>query len=60
LTGPEGVPTIRPRASSPGGRTDRSDARTRRVARFDTWAAKPHHSTSAPRAFVPRPLHLNN
>ena len=30
------------------------------VRAFDTRAAKPHHSTSAPRAVAPRPLHLNN
>ena len=27
---------------------------------FDTPRPKPHHSTSAPRAVAPRPLHLNN
>ena len=41
----------------PAGRSDRS---VRRVAGFDTAAAKPHHGGSAPRFVLPRTLHLDN
>jgi len=36
------------------------EARSIEGVTFDTPTAKPHHSTSAPRAVAPRPLHLNN
>lgn len=60
LTGRRAAHTIRARATSQGGAHGWSGSPVHQVARFDTSTARPHHSTSAPRAVAPRPLHLNN